>query len=153
VGGGYIPSSKVGTRGTGSNPQMLSPHFNASSCQVYRQGIDKSSVISLSSPCPAFPIISCRDNLDSGEWYENECECGQTILDFCVEPGVSRRSILFSTKLKHNAGVDATHKAIDRSIGLCGLVTLTYVSFMGPGAADARRQAWEACWQPKRLER
>jgi diketogulonate reductase-like aldo/keto reductase len=48
--------------------------------------------------------------------------------------------------LKHNAGVDATNKAIDRSLELCGLGYIDLYLIHGPwGGPDARKQAWEAC--------
>jgi len=48
--------------------------------------------------------------------------------------------------LKHNAGVDATNKAIDRSLELCGLGYIDLYLIHGPwGGPDARQQAWEAC--------
>jgi len=85
-------------------------------------------------------------HIDSAEWYENERECGRAILDFCTESGVSRGDIFFTTKLKHNAGVDATNKAIGRSLELCGLGYIDLYLIHGPwGGPDARQQAWEAC--------
>ncbi|KAF8485739.1 aldo-keto reductase [Russula ochroleuca] len=85
-------------------------------------------------------------HIDSAEWYENERECGRAILDFCAESGVSRTDIFFTTKLKHNAGFDATINAIDRSVELCGLNYIDLYLIHGPwGGPDARRQAWEAC--------
>jgi diketogulonate reductase-like aldo/keto reductase len=48
--------------------------------------------------------------------------------------------------LKHNAGVDATNQAIDRSLELCGLGYIDLYLIHGPwGGPDARQQAWEAC--------
>ena len=83
---------------------------------------------------------------DSAEWYENERECGRAILDFSVESGVSRTDIFFTTKLKHNAGFDATINAINRSLELCGLAYIDLYLIHGPwGGPDARQQAWEAC--------
>ena len=87
-----------------------------------------------------------NDIKDSAEWYENEHECGRAILDFCTESGVSRADIFFTTKLKHNAGFDATINAINRSLELCALDFIDLYLIHGPwGGPDARRQAWEAC--------
>ncbi|KAI0295898.1 aldo-keto reductase [Multifurca ochricompacta] len=85
-------------------------------------------------------------HIDSAEWYENEQECGRAILDYCNESGVSRADIFYTTKLKHNAGIEATRKAIDLSLELCGLGYIDLYLIHGPwGGPEARRQAWEAC--------
>jgi diketogulonate reductase-like aldo/keto reductase len=57
-----------------------------------------------------------------------------------------RTDIFFTTKLKHNAGFDATINAINRSLELCGLDYIDLYLIHGPwGGRDARQQAWEAC--------
>lgn len=106
--------------------------------------------IAISLAAPPFPyfLLSHAENdiKDSAEWYENERECGRAILDFCIEFGVSRADIFFTTKLKYNAGFDATINAINRSLELCGLDYIDLYLIHGPwGGPDARRQAWEAC--------
>ena len=117
-------------------------HFNTSSSHTGRLSSHR-ELLSLLS----FLLPSIINNIkDSAEWYENERECGRAILDFCVEFGVLRTDIFFTTKLKHNAGFDATINAINRSLELCGLDYIDLYLIHGPwGGPDARQQAWEAC--------
>jgi hypothetical protein len=125
------------------NPQMLALHFNTSSDHAGRLSSHRQSPRLFH----CFPLSHTEGFIkDSAEWYENEHECGRAILDFCVESGVSRTDIFFTTKLKHNAGFDATINAIDRSLELCGLDYVDLYLIHGPwGGPDVRRQAWEAC--------
>jgi diketogulonate reductase-like aldo/keto reductase len=104
-------------------------------------------ISSAASSLSYFPLSHTGNDIkDSAEWYENEHECGRAILDFCIESGVSRADIFFTTKLKYNAGFDATVNAINRSLELCGLDYIDLYLIHGPwGGPDARRQAWEAC--------
>ncbi len=96
---------------------------------------------------PCCPLSQAWNNVkDSAEWNENERECGRAILDFCMESGVSHADIFFTTKLKHNAGVDATINSSNSSLELCGLDYIDLYLIHGPWCGpDARRQAWEAC--------
>jgi diketogulonate reductase-like aldo/keto reductase len=123
---------------------MLALHFNASSADGHPGWIPSYRQL------PHFSYFSLshtgNDIKDSAEWYENERECGRAILDFCIESGVSRADIFFTTKLKHNAGFDPTINAVDRSLELCGLDYIDLYLVHGPwGGPDARQQAWEAC--------
>ncbi|KAA1467134.1 aldo-keto reductase [Dentipellis sp. KUC8613] len=84
-------------------------------------------------------------HIDSAEWYENERECGRAIQDFCAKTGTPRSEIFYTTKLKHNAGVAATKKAIKKSLAECGLGYIDLYLIHGPwGGPQARRDAWEA---------
>jgi hypothetical protein len=125
------------------NPRMLALRVNTSLGQVGRVSSHRQL------PClfHCFPLSHTGNDVkDSAEWYANERECGRAILDFCVESGVSRKDIFYTTKLKQNAGFDATINAIDRSLELCGLEYIDLYLIHGPpGGPDARRQAWEAC--------
>jgi hypothetical protein len=132
----------VGTRGTGCTCRCW--RCTLTLLRPCRLDIVISSA---TSPFSYFPLSHTGNNIkDSAEWYENERECGRAILDFCIESGVSRADIFFTTKLKHNAGFDATINAINRSLELCGLDYINLYLIHGPwGGPDARRQAWEAC--------
>ncbi|KAI0032543.1 aldo-keto reductase [Vararia minispora EC-137] len=84
-------------------------------------------------------------HVDSAEWYENERECGQAILDFCKASGVPREEVFYTTKLKNNAGYAATRASIQRSLEECGLGYIDLYLIHGPwGGPRARREAWEA---------
>jgi diketogulonate reductase-like aldo/keto reductase len=132
----------VGTRGTGCTCRCW--RCTLTILRSYRLDIVISSA---TSPFTYFSSSHTGSDIkDSAEWYENEPECGRAILDFCIESGVSRADIFFTTKLKHNAGFDATINAINRSLELCGLDYIDLYLIHGPwGGPDARRQAWEAC--------
>src|ERR1700733_14311291 len=53
---------------------------------------------------------------DSPEWYEDEKETGQAILDFCQSSGIPRSEIFYTTKLKFNNGYDHVRRAIAKSL-------------------------------------
>ncbi|KAF8622008.1 hypothetical protein AX15_007362 [Amanita polypyramis BW_CC] len=84
-------------------------------------------------------------HIDSAEWYENEREVGQAILDFCKLSGIDRSEIFFTTKLKENNGYDQTRKAIERSLKECGLGYIDLYLIHGPlGGPQARKESWQA---------
>ncbi|KAF3934604.1 hypothetical protein ABW20_dc0101496 [Dactylellina cionopaga] len=61
-------------------------------------------------------------SIDSAEWYENEAVCGRAIHDFLsTNPSLSRSSISFTTKLRHNISYSATRAAIKQSLKECNL--------------------------------
>ncbi|KAF9532677.1 Aldo/keto reductase [Crepidotus variabilis] len=83
--------------------------------------------------------------IDSAEWYENEREVGQAILDFCKKTGTPREEIYYTTKLKLNNGYDHVKKAIKRSLETCGLGYIDLYLIHGPlGGAEARKNSWRA---------
>ncbi|KAF7327325.1 Aldo-ket-red domain-containing protein [Mycena kentingensis (nom. inval.)] len=84
-------------------------------------------------------------HIDSATWYENERECGKAILDFCASTGTPRSAIFYTTKLKINAGYEATLKAIEFSLKECGLGYIDLYLIHGPlGGATARKECWRA---------
>ncbi|KAF9460339.1 aldo-keto reductase [Collybia nuda] len=84
-------------------------------------------------------------HIDSAEWYENEKETGQAILDFCKASGTSRFDVFFTTKLKLNNGYNAVRKAIKKSLHECGLGYIDLYLIHGPiGGPQARRESWRA---------
>ncbi|OSX58802.1 hypothetical protein POSPLADRAFT_1075731 [Postia placenta MAD-698-R-SB12] len=90
-------------------------------------------------------------HIDSAEWYGNERECGQAILDFCAASGVPRSSIFFTTKLRTNSGYVAAKKAIDRSIQTCGLGYVDLYLVHSPiGGPQMRAESWKATLEAKK---
>ncbi|KAF9815819.1 hypothetical protein IEO21_04331 [Rhodonia placenta] len=90
-------------------------------------------------------------HIDSAEWYDNERECGQAILDFCAASGVPRSSIFFTTKLRTNSGYAAVKKEIDRSIQTCGLGYVDlYLAHSPIGGPQMRAESWKAILEAKR---
>ncbi|TFK50208.1 Aldo/keto reductase [Heliocybe sulcata] len=84
-------------------------------------------------------------HIDSAEWYENERECGQAILDFCKDTSTPRSTIFYTTKLKSNSGYEATKRAIERSLKACGLGYMDLYLMHSPiGGPQAREEAWKA---------
>ncbi|TFY80655.1 hypothetical protein EWM64_g3358 [Hericium alpestre] len=84
-------------------------------------------------------------HIDSAEWYGNEAECGQAILDFCAKTGTPRSEIFYTTKLKNNAGLAATRRSIELSLKKCGLGYIDLYLIHGPwGGPKARVESWEA---------
>jgi len=84
-------------------------------------------------------------HIDSAAWYENEKECGRAILDFRKTTGIPRADVFFTTKLKQNAGYEATSKSIQRSIDECGLGYIDLYLIHGPiGGPKARAESWRA---------
>ncbi|KZT20484.1 Aldo/keto reductase [Neolentinus lepideus HHB14362 ss-1] len=84
-------------------------------------------------------------HIDSAEWYDNERQCGQAILDFCNETSTPRSAIFYTTKLKSNSGYDTTKRSIDRSLKACGLGYMDLYLMHSPiGGPQARREAWKA---------
>lgn len=82
---------------------------------------------------------------DSAEWYENEREVGQAILDFCQKTGTPREDIYYTTKLKLNNGYDNVKQAIKRSLDACGLGYIDLYLIHGPlGGTEARKDSWRA---------
>ncbi|KIM85035.1 hypothetical protein PILCRDRAFT_6031 [Piloderma croceum F 1598] len=84
-------------------------------------------------------------HIDSAEWYENECECGQAILDFCKRSNVPRSEIFFTTKLRLNNGYSNVKNAIQKSLDECGLGYIDLYLIHGPiGGPQARKESWKA---------
>jgi len=82
---------------------------------------------------------------DSAEWYENERECGQAILDFCANHNIPRTSIFYTSKLKNNNGYERVRRAIDKSVKDCGLGYIDLYLVHGPiGGPRARMDSWKA---------
>lgn len=82
---------------------------------------------------------------DSAEWYENESECGQAILDFCKRSNIPRSEIFFTTKLRLNNGYDNVKNAIQKSLDECGLGYIDLYLIHGPiGGPQARKESWRA---------
>ncbi|KAK0444049.1 NADP-dependent oxidoreductase domain-containing protein [Armillaria borealis] len=98
----------------------------------------------------AYNAVTCAletgyRHIDSAEWYENEKECGQAILDFCRKAEVPRSNVFFTTKLKMNRGYAQTKKAIQRSLDACGLGYIDLYLIHGPfGGPQARKDSWRA---------
>ncbi|KAK0193352.1 aldo-keto reductase [Armillaria mellea] len=95
----------------------------------------------------AYHAVTCAletgyRHIDSAEWYENEKECGQAILDFCRKAEVPRSNVFFTTKLKMNRGYTQTKKAIQRSLEACGLGYIDLYLIHGPLGAicDAQKE-------------
>lgn len=83
--------------------------------------------------------------IDSAEWYENEREVGQAILDFCKSTGTDRSEIFFTTKLKLNHGYSHAREAIQRSLEECGLGYIDLYLIHGPiGGPQARKESWQS---------
>ncbi|KAF4579834.1 hypothetical protein EYR36_001654 [Pleurotus pulmonarius] len=83
--------------------------------------------------------------LDSADWYDNESECGQAILDYCGSTGIPRAEIFYTTKLKMNNGYEKTVGAIQRSLDRCGLGYIDLYLIHGPlGGSQARLDSWRA---------
>ncbi|THU83390.1 aldo-keto reductase [Dendrothele bispora CBS 962.96] len=84
-------------------------------------------------------------HVDSAEWYENERECGQAILDFCRKHDVPRSSVFYVSKLKNNNGYERVRRAIDKSVKDCGLGYIDLYLIHGPiGGPKARMDSWKA---------
>ena len=104
-------------------------------------------IVSIKVVFPSF-IDSIQD---SAEWYENEHEVGQAILDFCKLTGIDRSEIFFTTKLKKNNGYYRTRKAIERSLKKCGLGYIDLYLIHGPlGGSQARKESWEAIYDAQK---
>lgn len=83
--------------------------------------------------------------IDSAEWYENEKEVGQAILDFCKTTNTARSEIFYTTKLKNNNGYSKVKDAIHRSVAKCGLGYIDLYLMHGPmGGPEARQESWKA---------
>ena len=101
------------------------------------------------SPHSTSPVIanvwSSNTFQDSAEWYENEKETGQAILDFCQLSGIPRSEIFYTTKLKFNNGYDHVRRAIAKSLEDCALGYIDLYLIHGPiGGPEARRESWRA---------
>lgn len=90
-------------------------------------------------------------HIDSAEWYENEKEVGQAILDFCKANNIPRSDIFYTTKLKLNNGYDAVRESIRRQTKACGLGYIDLYLIHGPlGGKEMRKQSWKAISDAKR---
>ncbi|KAJ8520768.1 hypothetical protein ONZ45_g2458 [Pleurotus djamor] len=95
--------------------------------------------------CVLWALEAGYRHVDSAEWYENEKECGQAILDFCRRSGTPRADIFYTTKLKMNNGYEHTKTAIKNALDQCGLGYIDLYLIHGPlGGKEARLQAWKA---------
>ncbi|KAF8727173.1 hypothetical protein AX14_007519 [Amanita brunnescens Koide BX004] len=84
-------------------------------------------------------------HIDSAEWYENEREVGQAILDFCKLTGIDRSEIFFTTKLKRNDVYSRVRQSIETSLRECGLGYIDLYLIHGPlGGPQARKESWQA---------
>ncbi|KAF5341370.1 hypothetical protein D9758_012283 [Tetrapyrgos nigripes] len=84
-------------------------------------------------------------HIDSAEWYENERECGQAILDFCHKNNIPRSSVFYTSKLKNNNGYERVKRAIEKSVKDCGLGYIDLYLVHGPiGGPKARLESWKA---------
>lgn len=85
---------------------------------------------------------------DSAEWYANEQEVGSAISKFLKEnkdAGLKREDVWFTTKLKTNAGYDATRKCIKESIRKSGMGHLDLYLLHSPYGGKAKRlECWKA---------
>lgn len=85
---------------------------------------------------------------DSAEWYANEREVGDAILEYLSankDGGVKREDIWFTTKLKTNSSYNATRKAITESIRKSGLGYLDLYLLHSPyGGKRKRLECWRA---------
>jgi diketogulonate reductase-like aldo/keto reductase len=87
--------------------------------------------------------------VDSAQWYANEREVGAAVRAFLESEentqGLGRGDIWFTTKLKTNAGYDATRKAIKKSIKESGLEYLDLYLLHSPyGGKKKRLECWAA---------
>lgn len=85
--------------------------------------------------------------IDSAEWYGNEKEVGQAIVDYIDNnnEGVDRKDIWFTTKLKTNSSYDETRLAIRRSIRKSGLGYIDLYLLHSPnGGPEKRAECWRA---------
>ncbi|KXN82967.1 hypothetical protein AN958_01972 [Leucoagaricus sp. SymC.cos] len=81
---------------------------------------------------------------DSAEWYENEKEVGQAILDFC-KTDILRSEIFCTAKPKNNNGYFRVKRAITRSVKECGLGHIDlYLMYRPTGGRTARQESWKA---------
>ncbi|THH04434.1 hypothetical protein EW145_g5524 [Phellinidium pouzarii] len=95
-------------------------------------------------------ILSPERGNDSAAWYANENEVGNAILDFCKKKQVSRPEIFYTTKLRSNNGLEASKKAIQKSIEVCGLGYIDLYLIHGPlGGHQARMESWKAILEVK----
>ncbi|KAF9072587.1 aldo-keto reductase [Rhodocollybia butyracea] len=84
-------------------------------------------------------------HIDSAEWYENEKECGQAILDFCRKHDVPRSKIFYTSKLKYNNGYEGVTRSIQKSVDECGLGYIDLYLIHGPiGGKNPRLESWRA---------
>ncbi|KAK4167939.1 NADP-dependent oxidoreductase domain-containing protein [Cladorrhinum sp. PSN259] len=91
---------------------------------------------------------------DSAQWYSNEKETGQAILDFLASgpssddnaSGIKREDIFYTTKLKDNSqNYDAVKSQIDKSVKRCGLGYVDLFLLHSPlGGEKARKVSWKA---------
>ncbi|KAG5647376.1 hypothetical protein DXG03_000444 [Asterophora parasitica] len=85
-------------------------------------------------------------HIDSAEWYENEKPVGNAISAFLAAHNLPRSAIFYTSKLKVNAGYDATLASILRSVEECGLGYIDLYLIHGPlGGAEMRKESWRAC--------
>jgi diketogulonate reductase-like aldo/keto reductase len=84
--------------------------------------------------------------IDSAEWYANEKEVGRAIKKYLeVNKEVKREDLWFTTKLKSNAGYDATRKAVKDSLKKSGLDYIDLYLLHSPyGGKEKRLDCWKA---------
>ena len=92
-------------------------------------------------------IISKR--FDSAQWYANEAEVGQAILEFLTSSrnttGIRREDIFFTTKLRTNSDYETARRSIAHSVSQCGLGYVDLFLLHSPyGGKNLRSESWRA---------
>ncbi|RDB25645.1 putative oxidoreductase C2F3.05c [Hypsizygus marmoreus] len=89
--------------------------------------------------------------IDTAEWYENEKQTGQAILNFCKATDTPRSDIFYTTKLKNNNGYDASLASVKKSVEESGLGYVDLYLLHGPiGGTKARQDSWRAVVEAKK---
>ncbi|KAK3942504.1 aldose reductase [Diplogelasinospora grovesii] len=84
---------------------------------------------------------------DSAQWYHNEREAGQSILNFLsANPSLKREDIHFTSKLRDNStSYDVVRKSIKKSVDTSGLGYIDLFLLHSPyGGREARLTSWKA---------
>ncbi|KAH8890187.1 Aldo/keto reductase [Thozetella sp. PMI_491] len=87
---------------------------------------------------------------DSAQWYANERQTGQAILDFLSSAdnvdGLTREDINYTSKLRENStAYDTVRKSIKKSVEACGLGYIDLFLLHSPyGGKQARLTSWKA---------
>jgi diketogulonate reductase-like aldo/keto reductase len=83
--------------------------------------------------------------IDSAEWYGNERQTGEAILQFMKDTNTPRSQIFYTTKLMVNRGYEHAQKTIKKSLELCGLDYIDLYLIHAPYPNRAHRLAsWKA---------
>ena len=85
-------------------------------------------------------------SIDSAEWYGNEQETGEAILEFLAKESLDRSDIFYTSKLRRNSSYDQAQKAIRNSVKACGLGYIDLYLLHSPYPdAHSRSESWRAC--------